>query len=156
MASSPSSSSSPAPADAKRKYFSVEEANKALPLVKAIVGDIVKQFQAVNELGQRLAAVSGDKRRRKSDDVYSDEVAHSRSELELEETKLVTFIDELTALGVELKGPDDGLCDFPSIRDGREVYLCWRLGEPEVLHWHELHTGVAGRKPLGAMVDRKS
>ena len=155
MASSPSSSSSPAPADAKRKYFSVEEANRALPLVKAIVGDIVKQFQVVNDLGQRLTAVSGDRRRRKSDDLYTEEVVHSRAELEAEEAKLVTFIDELTALGVELKGPSDGLCDFPSIREGREVYLCWRLGEPEVLHWHELHTGVAGRKPLGALADRK-
>ncbi len=155
MASSPSSSSSPAPADAKRKYFSVEEANKALPLVKAIVGDIVKQFEVVNELSQRLAAVSGDSRRRKTDDVYSEELAISRTELELEEAKLVAFIDELTALGVELKGPSDGLCDFPSIREGREVYLCWRLGEPEVLYWHELHTGVAGRKPLGALADRK-
>jgi hypothetical protein len=156
MASSPSSSSSPAPADARRKYFSVEEANKALPLVKAIVGDIVKQFQVVNDLAQRLAAVSGEQRRRKVDDMHSEELAHSRAELDTEEAKLVTFIDELTALGVELKGPSDGLCDFPSIRDGREVYLCWRLGEPEVLHWHELHTGVAGRKPLGATADRKS
>ncbi len=155
MASSASSSSSPAPADAKRKYFSVEEANRALPLVKAIVGDIVKQFQVVNELGQRLTAVSGDRRRRKSDDLYTEEVVHSRAELDTEEAKLVTFIDELTALGVELKGPSDGLCDFPSIREGREVYLCWRLGEPEVLHWHELHTGVAGRKPLGTLADRK-
>lgn len=148
MASSPSSSSSPAPADAKRKYFSVEEANKALPLVKAIVGDIANQFEIVNGLAQRLAAVSGDRRRRKTDDVYTEELAVSRSELEGEEAKLVAFIEELTALGVELKGPADGLCDFPSIRDGREVYLCWKLGENEIQHWHELHTGFAGRKPL--------
>lgn len=55
----------------------------------------------------------------------------------------------MKALGVELKG-FDGLCDFPSQRDGREVYLCWRLGEPEVHYWHELHTGFAGRQPLRA------
>ena len=65
------------------------------------------------------------------------------------EEKLAAFIDELTKLGVELKGPD-GLCDFYSLMDGREVYLCWRLGEPQVMHWHELDAGVAGRKPLTA------
>ena len=78
---------------------------------------------------------------------YSEEIAQSQAELEAEEDKLATYIDELTKLGVELKGPD-GLCDFPSLMDGREVYLCWRLGEPEVMHWHELNAGVAGRKPL--------
>ena len=46
------------------------------------------------------------------------------------------------------EGPVDGLCDFPSLRDGRPVYLCWRLGEPQVLHWHELNAGVAGRQLL--------
>jgi hypothetical protein len=70
--------------------------------------------------------------------------------MELQEEKLASYINELTKLGVELKGPD-GLCDFPSIMDGREVCLCWRLGEPEVMHWHELDAGFAGRQPLTAL-----
>ena len=136
----------PKPVEAKRKYFSVEEANKTLPLVKAIVSDVVHQFQIVTELKQRLMAVQSDKRR-SAGDPYSEELAQSQSELESEEEKLATYIDELTRLGVEWKGID-GLCDFYSIMDGREVYLCWRLGEPQVLHWHELNAGVAGRQPL--------
>ena len=44
----------------------------------------------------------------------------------------------------------EGLVDFPSRLDGRTVFLCWRLGEPEVLHWHELDAGFAGRQPLVA------
>jgi hypothetical protein len=136
------------PAEPKKKYFTVEEANRALPLVKVIVGDIVRQFQMVNELRQRLAAVVTE-HRRPSSDPYSEELAQSQAELESEESKLEGYIDELTKLGVELKGPD-GLCDFYSIMEGREVYLCWRLGEPEVLHWHELNAGVAGRQPLTA------
>jgi hypothetical protein len=130
----------------KRKYYTVDEANKTLPLVRAIVGDIVRQFHTVNELRQRLAAVKGDRRRRESD-LYSEELAQSQSELEAEEAKLAAYVEELTKLGVELKGPD-GLCDFYSLMDGREVYLCWRLGEPQVMHWHELNAGVAGRKPI--------
>jgi hypothetical protein len=136
------------PVEPKKKYFTVDEANRALPLVKVIVGDIVRQFQTVNELKQRLGAVQK-QHRRPSSDPYSEELAQTQAELAAEEAKLEAYIDELTQLGVELKG-FDGLCDFYSLMDGREVYLCWRLGEPEVLHWHELNAGVAGRQPLTA------
>jgi hypothetical protein len=138
----------PKPAERKKKHFTVEEANRTLPLVKAIVGDIVRQFQTVSELRQRLSLVLTEHRRPASDP-YSEELAQSQAELELQESQLGKYIDELSRLGVELKGPD-GLCDFYSMRDGREVYLCWRLGEPEVSHWHELSAGVAGRQPLEA------
>ena len=144
----------PKPVEPKRKYFTVAEANKALPLVKAIVGDVVRQFQTVHELKQRLSALTVE-HRKPSTDPYSEELAQSQSELEAEEGKLESYIDELTRLGVELKGPD-GLCDFYSLLDGREVYLCWRLGEPEVMHWHELDAGVAGRQPLTAPAGPRS
>ncbi len=134
----------------KKKYFTVQEANKALPLVKAIVSDIVRQNRTVTELQQRLSAVVTE-HRRPSSDPYTEELAHSQAALEVEQTKLVEYVDELTKLGVELKG-DDGLCDFYSLMDGREVYLCWRLGEPEVSHWHELSAGIAGRQPLSTTV----
>lgn len=130
----------------KKRYFTVEEANRALPLVRMILGDIVRQYRVVEDLQQRLAVVAKE-RRRPSNDVYSEELAQSQAELEAEETKLRSFIDELRRLGVEFKGPD-GLCDFYSIMDGREVFLCWRLGEPEVQYWHDLDGGFAGRKPL--------
>jgi len=136
----------PKPTETKRRYFTVEEANKTLPLVRAIVGDIVRQWNSVNELKQRLSAVMSE-RRSDSDDPYSEELAQSQNALETEEERLASYIDELTKLGVELKG-QNGLCDFYSIVDGREVCLCWRLGEPEVSHWHELDAGFAGRKPL--------
>ena len=142
------------PTEAKRKYFTVAEANKTLPLVKAIVGDIVRQFHAVNDLKVRLAAVTTE-HRRPATDPYSEELAQSQALLDSEESKLGSYVDELHNLGVELKGPDTGLCDFYSLMDGREVYLCWRLGEPEVSHWHELDAGVAGRQPLTALVGRE-
>ncbi|MHC5539974.1 DUF2203 family protein, partial [Singulisphaera rosea] len=138
----------PKPAEVKRRYFSVEEANKTLPLVRAIMTDIVRQWNTVSELKQRLSAVKSD-RGRASGDVYSEELAQSQAEMGAEEKALGAYIDELTELGVEFKGPD-GLCDFYSMMDGREVLLCWRLGEPEVLFWHETNAGVAGRQPLVA------
>src|SRR5258708_2701054 len=137
----------PKSAEAKRKYFTVAEANRMLPLVRAIVTDIVRQFHSVNDLRTRLSAVVSE-HRRPSNDPYSEELAQSQAQLDAEESKLGAYVDELNRLGVELKGPDSGLCDFYSIMDGREVYLCWRLGEPEVMHWHELNAGVAGRQLL--------
>ena len=130
----------------KRRYFTVEEANKALPLVRMILTDIVRQYRIVDDLQQRLSMISRD-RRRTTSDLYTEELAQSQAELEAEEAKLKSYIDELRRLGVEFKGPD-GLCDFYSMRDGREVFLCWHLGEPEVLFWHDLDAGFAGRQPL--------
>ena len=55
---------------------------------------------------------------------------------------------ELRTLQIELKDYVTGLIDFPCWMDGREVYLCWRLGEPDVGHWHEIDAGFAGRHKL--------
>jgi len=132
--------------DTRKKYYTVDEANRALTLVRAIVSDIVRQNGVVEELQQRLARV-GRERKRDSDDLYSEELAQFQAELEVEEDRLNTFHGELKRLGVELRNLD-GLCDFPSLMDGREVYLCWRLGEPKVAHWHELEAGFAGRRRI--------
>jgi hypothetical protein len=55
---------------------------------------------------------------------------------------------ELQAADVVVRDLRTGLVDFPAVREGREVYLCWMAGEPEVAHWHELDAGAAGRRPL--------
>jgi hypothetical protein len=139
----------PKPAEArKKKYYTVDEANKTLPLVKVIVADIVRQWKVVKDLEDRLSALTVE-HRRPSSDPYTEELAHFQSELEAEQAELESFVDELTRLGVDLKS-HDGLCDFNSLMDGREVFLCWRLGEPEVLFWHERDAGFAGRQPLAA------
>lgn len=144
-----------------RKHFTVAEANKTLPLVRAIITDVVAQLRMVEDLRQRLtgassadrpppaapaAAATGDSRPKKRD-FYSEEVAQTEAELEREIVKLRAYIHELQELGVEFKGAD-GLCDFPSLRDDREVFLCWKLGEPEVMHWHEIDEGFNGRQRL--------
>jgi hypothetical protein len=54
----------------------------------------------------------------------------------------------IEGMGCEVKGIREGLVDFPSLREGREVYLCWRMPEKEILFWHDLNTGFSGRKPI--------
>lgn len=58
------------------------------------------------------------------------------------------IVGEIEGFGCVLKGFDDPLIDFPSIRGGEEVYLCWRFGEPEILAWHPTESGFAGRQPI--------
>jgi hypothetical protein len=68
--------------------------------------------------------------------------------MERGQERMRDYEKELRQLGVELKDYFTGLVDFPCLMHGREVYLCWRLGESEVAHWHELEDGFAGRQKL--------
>jgi hypothetical protein len=61
---------------------------------------------------------------------------------------LGTAFEQLDEWDIELKDIQTGLIDFRAMREGREIYLCWRLGEPEVEYWHELTAGFDGRQPL--------
>jgi hypothetical protein len=129
------------------KLFTVEEANAMLPLVRAITGDMVVLARDVVERRERLNQIN-DHRESSSRDPYGDEVAQIEQELEKDIERLNEYARELIQLGVEPKGATEGLVDFPSKIDGRIVYLCWRYGEPEVLFWHAVDGGFAGRQPL--------
>jgi hypothetical protein len=131
------------------RLFTIEQANATLPLVRAICTDLATLAREVMERRHRLAMLTAG-RDLKPGDLYGEELAQVEADLEKDTQRLQGYIDELTELGVEAKGVLDGLVDFPSLMDGRIVYLCWRLGEPEVLHWHELDAGFAGRQPLTA------
>jgi hypothetical protein len=131
----------------KRRLFTVEEANARLPLVRAITRDLSDLARDLVDRRQRLDSLLAG-RKLSATDVYSDELADMYKAIERDTRKLEDYVKELQALGVEAKGAIDGLVDFPSMLEGREVYLCWRLGEPEVLYWHDVDAGFAGRQPL--------
>jgi hypothetical protein len=131
------------------KLFTIEQANAMLPLVKAITSDLATLASEVMERRHRLAVLTAG-RDLKAGDPYAEELAQTEADLEKDIVRIQEYIAELHALGVEPKGAMEGLVDFPSLMDGRIVYLCWRLGEAEVLHWHELEAGFAGRQSLAA------
>ncbi|MEX2177349.1 MAG: DUF2203 domain-containing protein [Gemmatimonadaceae bacterium] len=127
-----------------KRVFSVDEANKTLPLVRRIVEDVVRQHRVWRERILELDLVASAGR--------GDE-PHERAEaLEKEAQILAREIDgyqrELDELGIQLKDRRLGLVDFPSEIGGRKVLLCWRLGEAEVQYWHDEGAGYAGRQPL--------
>ena len=135
---------------ADRKYFTVEEANRTLPLVSAIVRDIVDLYNDVHERRERLARVRHRPGSSQSDEStpYNEELEQIEREFDKDIARLKSFTDELLRLGVELKDPVSGLIDYYSKMDGRDVYLCWKLGEEEVAYWHELDAGFSGRQSL--------
>jgi len=125
----------------EKKYFTVEEANRLIPRVKAIV-------EGLRKIRQRLLA------HRTAAEVVAQKAGGnggsgeaSRYLFEYSET-FRRGLAQLEAIGVLLKDVERGLIDFPHWRDGREVYLCWELGEERIDYWHDIDAGYGGRQPL--------
>jgi len=135
---------------AGKKYFTITEANSTLPLVRAICRDIIDLANDLRERNQRMQKLR-DPHKGPLGQAYLEEIEQMETDFEMDQERLQNYIEELTRLGVELKDPFTGLVDFLAWMDGREVYLCWRLGEEDVAHWHDLEAGFAGRQKL--MVD---
>jgi len=130
----------------RKKFYTVEEANAALPLLRSILRDVTELAQELRERHDRLARIPVAAGSGKNP--YSEEVDEIQADLERGQEKMYEYEQELKNLHVELKDYYTGLVDFPAWMEDRAVYLCWRLGEPEVAHWHELDAGFAGRQKL--------
>ena len=124
------------------KYFTVEEANSTLPLVRRIVTDIVAAHSERTELVKEYAHLDHDLQVMKARRNELDEQLRDLTE------RINAHIDELEKLGVLFKGLEPGLIDSYAMMDDREVFLCWALGEAQVEYWHELNAGYAGRQRL--------
>ena len=120
-----------------------------LPLVRAITSDLVRLSREVSERRERLAFLLR-RQHPNANNLYRDELTQVEEELVADSARLQEYVDELRQLGIEPKSAAEGLVDFPAVIEGRKVYLCWKLGEPEVLYWHELDGGFQGRQPLAA------
>jgi hypothetical protein len=134
----------------KKKFFTPIEANKMLPLVRAIVKDIVDLANALRDRQARLEKLQDDGVARGL--LTAEQLEEEQAALEKDQDRLQELVTELTNLGVELKDFFMGLVDFPGQIEGREVCLCWKLGEAELAWWHETNSGFQGRQPLTASV----
>jgi hypothetical protein len=124
------------------RTFTLEEANRTLPLVSRIVRDIVRYHRQWRDLmlaTEVQAALS-------TPVIPDPEAEMAEREIQRLAEEIAECVAELEVLGVTFKGFELGLVDFPSQIGGRPAYLCWRLGEQSVEHWHELDSGYAERK----------
>jgi len=122
------------------RIFTLAEAQSLLPRLRSLLTVIGKEWNHVRELNPDV--------QKARDNAPFD--GHSRSGVEYVESvsQLMFWIHQIKDMGVLLKDADRGLCDFPYMREGRVVYLCWQLGEDQIEYWHEIETGFAGREPL--------
>ena len=127
-----------------RRTYTVDQANRALPLVRRIAEDIVTQYGRWQERVREFEIVTT----RSTADRQDERAARLQREVQALAAEIDGYVAELAELGVEFKDYERGLLDFPGERDGRPVYLCWQLGEPAVRFWHELDTGFPGRRPV--------
>ena len=124
------------------KIFTVQEANALLPDVRTIVGKIQRAHRKLARY--REEAKKAAEAAERGGGGFPDGVAYAAVLNEL-----TVQLSELETLGVQLKDFERGLVDFPSLRDGRVVLLCWQLGEGDELEWwHDVDAGFAGRTPL--------
>jgi hypothetical protein len=124
------------------KIFTVQEANALLPEVRVIVGKIQRAHRQLSRY--RDHAKKAAEGAEQGGGGMAEGIAYAAVL-----TQLTLQLSELEALGVQLKDFERGLVDFPSLRDGRVVLLCWQLGEGDELEWwHDVDAGFAGRTPL--------
>ena len=124
----------------KKRYFTVEEANACIPELNIAIAELLELKEQLEHLHAELTP-------------FYEVIPHNgghKNALLLMRTgdKLREIVRHIENRGCHIKGLDPALIDFPHIREGKEVYLCWRYGETEIGYWHEIDDGFAGRKPL--------
>jgi hypothetical protein len=124
------------------RHFTLQEATDHLGIVKPVLADAVRLKRKHDEvLGRLKARPTGDPKRTASSPVEEVEVQSLRKDI----TDRLEFIK---GLGIQIKDLDHGLVDFPTVRNGEEVLLCWHLGEAAIGYWHTYEDGFPGRRPL--------
>jgi hypothetical protein len=130
-----------------QRNFTPDEANAALPELRPLVEDMVAAKRALDGAQERAeeltARISGN-----GGGIPPAELAEVHDLVSRRATALAGALEQIQSLGVIVKDLDSGLVDFPSVRDGEDVLLCWQLGEDEVGFWHSYEDGFAGRRPI--------
>jgi hypothetical protein len=124
----------------QKRFFTVQEANELIPFLTQRLENIRSTYR---ELKTTWADRSPELQEVISCGGMPVDLRHFRLLFQLQELSA-----EIDSAGCYIKDLEGGLIDFPTIWEGREVYLCWKLGESEVGHWHEVDAGYAGRQPL--------
>ena len=124
----------------KKRFFTVQEARQLLPSLKKLMGRVMvisHRLEEYREVVQQLADSASSNTGGPEGTAYLEIVI-----------SLQSCLTQLQETGCVLRSLQDGLVDFPHLKQGREIYLCWKYGEEDIRFWHEVDEGFAGRTPL--------
>lgn len=127
------------------RIFTVREAEATLPLVRRVVHDLLAAYPRWREHVARYEVLTGPL---KLGDTEPEELRQIRDAVTREAERINGFMLELERVGCVFKGFDAGLVDFYALKDDRLVFLCWKVDEEHITHWHEVDAGYAGRQPI--------
>jgi hypothetical protein len=128
------------------RYFSVEEARASLPALR----ELLEQAKNVKARADALSSDTAQPASSTLGNGHRPANGNQPRRMELEQAlhQLEEAVRRIEETGCIVKDIDAGLVDWPHLRDGHEVYLCWYLGEPDIMYWHEISAGFRGRQPL--------
>jgi hypothetical protein len=129
------------------RYFTPNQANDLLTEIRPLVEELVSHRRAHTRLQEERAELAG-RIAGNGGGIDSQRLADLEAAEEHERIGIARTVNAIHGHGAIVKDPDVGLVDFPAVRDGEEILLCWQLGEEHVAHWHGLEEGFAGRRPL--------
>jgi hypothetical protein len=123
-----------------QKYFTLQEANETLNLIRPLMDEVqairLKILKNQPEAWPAIEKSAGNGGNRALSNMVQDF------------EKFDALIHQIQATDVLIKDINLGLLDFPALKDGREVYLCWQYGEGDIAFWHEIEAGYAGRQSI--------
>ena len=130
-----------------QRYFTLEEANQLLLWLQAAFSRIQEVQHQIQETHRELERLRRHGRRNGASDLNQN-LREQQGRVQRLSRQEEEDTQAILAKGILLRDPHRGLVDFPALREGREIYLCWLLGEEEIQTWHEVDAGFAGRQPL--------
>jgi hypothetical protein len=131
------------------KLFTLDEAERTLPLVRRIVHDLTMEYPAWRSAVARFEVLTGGARAEWGE---TPELLAAREAVTRHAERINRYLQELESVGCVFKGFEAGLVDFYSLREDRPIFLCWRLGEERITHWHGIEAGFGGRQPIDAAI----
>ena len=127
------------------RFFTLEDAERTLPLVRGIVADLVREYPEWRADVSRYEALALAAR---ADSGETEEMRSALDDVNARAARIDGYLKELESIGCMFKGFEAGLVDFLSLRNDEPILLCWRLGEERITHWHPVDGGFEGRRPV--------
>jgi len=136
------------------KTFTLDEAHSLLPVLESLLNRAIEARQAASELQEELSALNRRVFMMGGMSIDIAAVQRRKTTFEALVQRAKDSLQEIDAIGVQVKDLDTGLLDFPCLLEGEAVLLCWKRGEPRIEFWHRMEDGFRGRQPIDARFRR--